>query len=424
MKRIFTPGKSLAFLLGLALAYQFWGLIFAPGGTGSNVLLGVAIAVFGVYYLAKNLGHYLDVHFFHGGSKERAILLDEAKQQVEFAKTNLALVHKKKKARLKNADGVEAYEAAVKETEDCILTIESHWVKSHDVVSTQISALKKSIHHIKSAREHVIEEVKTRSWFIGARSLTGAILAAIAIRVLLIEPFQIPSGSMLPSLLVGDHLFVWKPAYGIANPLSSSPSYLVQWSEPKPGDVIVFKAPNYVPKNAGQAWIKRVIAGPGQTVYVKDSVVYVDGKPYPHVKPPQFVSFTDYYGDGRQGEWYEQDAFVTMEQIGSIKHTIYLPMLENERPYVNTWPGLSEVASNGLVCDFEKCTVQPGYVFMMGDNRGSSSDSRVWGALPIANIKGKAILVWMSVDGSKLSVDWGNIKLPKVRFDRLLIPIV
>ena len=254
------------------------------------------------------------------------------------------------------------------------------------------------------------------------RSLGVAFSVALALRAFAVEPFQIPSGSMIPTLLIGDHLFVARCMYGLSVPFAQEPTYFARWSTPRPGDVVVFVAPPYVQANAGQAWIKRVIAGPGQRVHIKDGVVHVDDIPYVHVGDGADLSYDDF--DEFRRAWSIESAAHQRERIpdykgGDREHSILL----TPDKAIETWPhaglGGRPMRYNGLTCDLDSCTVDDGHIFVMGDNRGHSSDGRVWGAVPIDNVRGRALFIWMSVDGSERSVDLGRFTLPRFRWERL-----
>jgi len=262
-------------------------------------------------------------------------------------------------------------------------------------------------------------DIKKEGAFAGTRSLVFALLAAFALRYFVVEPFQIPSGSMIPTLLVGDHLFVSKMHYGIPNPFAKGHQYFVRWASPSPGDVVVFRAPPYVGRHAGSPWIKRVIAGPGQTVSLIDGVVHVDGKPYEHIGKRELVKYKDYFEALPGKKWVDQIALHSREKIGEIEHSIYLHPPAQQHPLEKSWPLYLSRQLPGLDCGASECTVQDGYVFVMGDNRGNSADSRFWGALPVENIKGKALFIWISVDGSTLLIDRGRFVVPAFRWKRM-----
>jgi signal peptidase I len=187
-----------------------------------------------------------------------------------------------------------------------------------------------------------------------AEALAVALLLALVIRTFVVQAFKIPSGSMLPTLQIGDHILVNKFIYGprLEIPLTQlSLGQLPGVRKPVPGDVVVF----IWPKDRSKDFIKRVIAVEGQTVEVRNKQVYVDGRPWddPHAT----------WAPGRNGQ------------------------SDNSGPF----------------------TVPPDHVFVMGDNRDQSYDSRFWGPVPIADIKGKALIIYWSWDGPDRWVRWERI---------------
>jgi signal peptidase I len=425
MKSSFSLGRLLAFILGFSLVFILWGLVFSPGGSGSNILLGVMLAVAGVYYAVVNLGPYFDAYFFHGGAKERAVLFYEASRSLVEMKTRLREILAKKKARAKySSEALQKVESSLQNLQQTVLNVQAEW-SNQAKANEHVVAIKSALVSAQESMKSLLGKTLRPHFLSGWDSLLMALLAALALRAFIIEPFQIPSGSMIPTLLVGDHLFVSKLRYGIINPFSKTPSYFVHWSTPKPGDVVVFEAPHYVGSHSGQTWIKRVIAGPGQSVRIENSVVYVDDKPYLHVTPAKEVNYLDYFGAGSSwifsddGIWREQEAILTREQISEdVTHDIYMRLPERRFPFEDQWPAFSQPALPGLTCTTSECIVKEGHFLVMGDNRGNSSDGRVWGALPIDNIKGKAIFVWMSVDGYRNLVKIGRFVLPDFRWSR------
>ncbi len=426
MKSSFSLGRAVALILGFLLVFVLWGLVFSPGGSGSNILLGIMLAIAGVYFIVVNLGPYFDAYFFHGGTKQRAVLFYESSRALLEMQTRLREILAKKKTRAKYSEAVlQKVESSLQNLQQTILKVQAEW-SNQAKANEHVFALQSALASAQESMKTLLGKAMRQHFLSGWDSLLLALLAALALRAFIIEPFQIPSGSMIPTLLVGDHLFVSKLRYGIVNPFSKTPSYFVQWSTPKPGDVVVFEAPHYVGSHAGQTWIKRVVAGPGQTVHIENAVVHVDGRPYLHITPAKEVNYLDYFGAGSSGwifsddgVWREQEAMSTREQISEdVTHDIYMRLPGMRLPFEDQWPAFSQPALPGLTCTSSECTVDDGYLLVMGDNRGNSSDGRVWGALPINNVKGKAIFVWMSVDGYRNLVKIGRFSLPDFRWSR------
>lgn len=226
-----------------------------------------------------------------------------------------------------------------------------------------------------------------------------AVILALLIRTFLFEPFNIPSGSMKPTLLVGDYLFVSKPAYGYSRysfPFGLAPVEGRFWDgqrEPKRGDVIVFK----LPTRPSIDYIKRVIALPGETVQVIDGQLYIDRRKVPREQV-----------GGLQRVKTESGRYVVMKEYietlpGGIMHRIYEET--DNRPLDNT----------------PEYIVPEGHYFVMGDNRDNSQDSRVQehvGFVPYENIVGRASFIFFSTNGSaSLAEVW---KWPwAIRYKRL-----
>jgi signal peptidase I len=190
-----------------------------------------------------------------------------------------------------------------------------------------------------------------------SKSFFPVLLLVLILRSFLVEPFQIPSGSMLPTLQVGDFILVNKFAYGIRLPVIDYK--VVEVGEPKRGDVMVFR----YPENPKINYIKRVIGLPGDKIAYKNKTLYING-----VKADQtFVS----------EKWFPHSELL-QEKLGAVSHSIY-----------------RDVAVAAI--DVE-VVVPAGKYFMMGDNRDNSNDSRYWGFVPEANIVGKAFAVWLHWD--------------------------
>ena len=209
-----------------------------------------------------------------------------------------------------------------------------------------------------------------REWM---ESLAIALFIALILRSFLVEAFRIPSGSMIPTLLIGDHIFVNKYVYGLMLPFVNK--RIVEWGEPKRGEVIVFVYPNDPDKD----YIKRVIGTPGDRVVVDGEDVYVNGERIQQSPAQKIESM-----DGLEGtpQEYEQ-------------HSVSIGKAD-----------FNAVYRRNRYRQSQEYIVQDRHYFVMGDNRDNSSDSRVWGQVPADNIKGRAILVWWSSDeaaGMRLS---------------------
>lgn len=196
----------------------------------------------------------------------------------------------------------------------------------------------------------------TPTWIEYSGSFFPVLLVVFVLRSFLFEPFQIPSGSMIPTLKVGDFILVNKFTYGLRLPVTGTKVLAV--NEPKRGDVMVF-----FPPNDERYFIKRVLGLPGDQVKIVNNNVYINGE-LAQQKPRAEIS--------------EDPRFVVMdEQLGDVLHRMQK----------------SQVAGR-LGRDFT-IVVPDGHYFMVGDNRDNSSDSRVWGPVPEKNIVGKAVAVWM-----------------------------
>jgi signal peptidase I len=228
-------------------------------------------------------------------------------------------------------------------------------------------------------------------------SIGVAVLIALALRAFVIEAFQIPSGSMIPSLRVGDHIFVNKLAYGIRVPLlplrigsTRIPALALNWSVPEPGDVIVF----IEPENEEEDYIKRVIAVGGDTVEVHQGLVLVNAEAYQLVDAKEFK-----YNDlDEDGEFRGRVATRQFEEIIPGAHHPILRKSCVDHRDCRLRMGTDCDFGSGLCVqpDFGPYKVPEGHVFVMGDNRDNSRDSRVWKSVPMAFVKGRAEFIWWS----------------------------
>lgn len=213
------------------------------------------------------------------------------------------------------------------------------------------------------------DEGKVPWWIDLSRSLFPVIIAVLVIRSFVVEPFRIPSGSMVPTLLTGDFILVNKFTYGLRLPVLHTK--VVSIGEPERGDVAVFR----YPLNESEDYIKRIVGLPGDEVVYRHKHLYINGK----LAEQQPV-----------GPWPgPQQAEVFKEQLGDVEHKILIHTNYPDRGF-----------------DYR---VPPHRYFVMGDNRDRSSDSRYWGTVPEENLVGRAFLIWMSWDAEDTAVKWGRI---------------
>jgi signal peptidase I len=215
-------------------------------------------------------------------------------------------------------------------------------------------------------------------WVEYSVSFFPVILIVFLLRSFLVEPFKIPSGSMIPTLLIGDFILVNKYTYGIRLPVLNVK--LIELNNPKRGDVMVFR----YPADPSLDYIKRVVGLPGDRVEYRDKRLWINGTEVPR------QPLSDYESRERL-QFYPR----YLETLGETAHEI---ILEREAPgSAGRGPDFGQSAN----CDYNSgglvCTVPPGHYFVMGDNRDNSSDSRVWGFVPDANIVGRAFFIWLNL---------------------------
>lgn len=204
------------------------------------------------------------------------------------------------------------------------------------------------------------------------KSIGGAIIIYLVIRTVLVEAYRIPSGSMIPTLLVGDWLFVNKLVYGPTIPFTNS--HLPGYSQPKRNDVVVFVSPpqSDQPEDPQPTLVKRLVGMPGDTLYMRGGLLYVNGLPQRqgfaaatnHVDPSEANSTSDLFA-------WQHRIEVKSSRFGSPP----------EIPTHDNWGPLLIPAGN---------------YFMMGDNRYCSKDSRYWGVVPRDNVRGRPLIVYYS----------------------------
>ncbi|MEO5341991.1 MAG: signal peptidase I [Gammaproteobacteria bacterium SHHR-1] len=227
-------------------------------------------------------------------------------------------------------------------------------------------------------------EVK-EPWLVDiSRSFFPVFLVVVLLRSFVVEPFRIPSGSMMPTLLIGDFILVNKFAYGLRLPVLETK--ILDLGEPQRGDVAVFR----FPENPRMDYIKRVVALPGDRVDYRHKTILVNGQIYRQQPTGPYQGV----GAGERFSGY----LTGLEQIGEAQHPFMVhPMAPD------LVPGC-QVLQEGPV------EVPAGHYFVMGDNRDNSNDSRCWGFVPESHLRGRAMVIWMNWDSQRSGIiDWGRI---------------
>ena len=222
---------------------------------------------------------------------------------------------------------------------------------------------------VESPREPVIVEY--------SRSLFPVLLIVLLFRSFLFEPFKIPSGSMIPTLLVGDFIVVNKFSYGIRLPVLNKK--VIGIGEPERGDVVVFR----YPVDPSVNFIKRAIGLPGDTVTYRDKQLFINGEKVVETPAGRFES------KDVKCSTPAADALLFDEQLGGADHNILLH--DRSRSRNGQW------------------VVPQGHYFMMGDNRDRSNDSREWGFVPEENLLGRAVGIWLNFDFEKGCADLSRV---------------
>ncbi len=217
-----------------------------------------------------------------------------------------------------------------------------------------------------------------------SRSFFPVFLVVVILRSFVVEPFRIPSGSMMPTLLIGDFILVNKFAYGLRLPVLETK--ILDLGEPKRGDVVVFR----FPENPRMDYIKRVVALPGDRVNYHHKTILVNNEIYR--QQPDGV----FQGAGASERF--SGYLMGKEQIGDTQHAMMIH------------PRAPDFVPNCRVLQEGAVTVPEGHYFVMGDNRDNSNDSRCWGFVPETHLRGRALAIWMNWDSQRSGiVDWGRI---------------
>lgn len=249
----------------------------------------------------------------------------------------------------------------------------------------------------RSPLEHMPVSNAVKALVAGAQEILVTwgppLLLVLVVRSALAEPFRIPSGSMVPTLEIGDHIVVSKFAYGLRVPFTQV--VVADMDEPARGDIIVFR----YPPDPSQDYIKRIVGLPGDVVEVRNGTVLVNGVPAERERRGDFP-FMD-----EDCRIEPQD--MHLENLFGVEH----------------WT-LSSADRAGAWSNVLPTPVPAGEYFVMGDNRDNSADSRVWGTVPRENIKGRAFAVWLSVDFCDPVVQVPDLfTVPSVRTERLFKPL-
>ncbi len=209
--------------------------------------------------------------------------------------------------------------------------------------------------------------------FENLRSLGLLILLVLAFRWSVASPYHVPTASMEPTIKVGDRLLAWKMSYGFKIPFTDVEVF--SWGKPKPGDIIVFRNP----KEIDIDYVKRVIGIAGDKLKVVDSVIYRNGQPQTMVSLDDQRDILKDISDNPDGK------LLFRESLEGVDHYVIKNSDPARQSFGSLWPR-----------DGEEYIVPPESVFVMGDNRDNSNDSRVWGQVPLSYVKGRAILVLWS----------------------------
>ncbi|HEX7638673.1 MAG TPA: signal peptidase I [Burkholderiaceae bacterium] len=230
---------------------------------------------------------------------------------------------------------------------------------------------------LDEARGRILAQPWWLDWTAG---LFPVIAVVFVLRSFLFEPFKIPSGSMIPTLQIGDLILVNKFHYGIRLPVINKK--IIPNHDPQRGDVMVF----HYPMNPSVDYIKRVIGLPGDEISYLNKQLRINGQLIQE-KPEK-----DYFVEGGDRPGAYEQAFE--ENLFGVKHQI---LLRSDRPaYIQPFTSFEFKDNCTYSADGVVCKVPPGHYFMMGDHRDDSEDSRYWGFVPDENIVGRAFFVWMN----------------------------
>ncbi len=339
--------------------------LYAWTGVGA----AICAATWGLRYL---LAEEVDT------AQQRVRSLKEAKLLLKETRRGL----RREKRRLKpvQVEDLQAAAAALTAARD-----ERNWSALRDA----LTALDRKLDdYLSFARKSTAREY--------TESIAVAVAIALLLRAFVVEAFKIPSGSMIPTLQVGDHIFVNKFIYGIRLPWpldetefgKKHQKFFMDIRKPKRGEVIVFKYPVEPDKD----FIKRIVAVEGDTVELRDDVLYINGKATAHQKIDSTpCEYEDY--EELSGAWHHRRCDAYRDVIDGHAFTT----ISDPGATTDSWPQMRKHPYPAwLPPGLTKFTVPRDNVFVMGDNRDNSHDSRFWGTVPLELIKGKAMIIWWS----------------------------
>lgn len=225
------------------------------------------------------------------------------------------------------------------------------------------------------------------AWRQYAFTMVFAVLAALAVRHFVLTAYKVPTGSMQPILKPGDFIFSLRTAYGLRIPIGGP---VWEGRSPQRGDLVVFSYPHQPEVN----YVKRVIALPGETIEMKKNQLIVNGKLFGYEEP-----HLEKISDNPNPALFDLFLERAPAELGSQEWTVILE-------------------KGSLDKNFGPLTVPEGEIFLLGDNRDTSDDSRYWGTVPVSQVSGRVLLIWLSLDWQKR---WAEERFPSVRWERLFM---
>ena len=226
-------------------------------------------------------------------------------------------------------------------------------------------------------RKHRLPDSKDPWWVEYGASFFPVILLVFVLRSFIAEPFKIPSGSMIPTLQIGDFILVNKFTYGIRLPVINKK--IISINDPQRGDVMVFR----YPEDPSLDYIKRVVGVPGDKVAYQNKRLYINGQPVPTKRIDDYLHPERLYYSRQYAEKFAGVDYLTLNDEDApafISDATQFPQRDN-----------CLYNNSGVIC-----TVPAGHYFVLGDNRDNSRDSRFWGFVPESNIVGKAFFIWLN----------------------------